>query len=309
MAFPDGLRDWSSPVTVPKDRSTNFTTTLNMTVQPPDGSIAGNGVDFTVEIKYHNVGGERPVLTPHFRAIAGWVDPREVPEDAFLQVGTVGSYDVRIKNLVSNRTVGKTVFDLDLDVTGGLPHTLTDTSVTNMTPEDVSTLPPLANVTLADNGTVELRVWVHAPPGTPEPSAEDVTLEVTMEVDPEAVTTISFPLDVGRITYAVTITPSFQSWNFTVGEDKNVTFKMDSYSNVDVEVGISYDMGGSDAFETVVAPPTNMTLAPEERGVLFTVRLYAAGEVDDEATLVVTLSYGMSQTSSAETLLRISRVA
>ena len=302
VKFKKGYTNWSEPFTVPKDRSTNFTTLLNMSVGPPKWAVGGDREDFVLELEYSK-GDDRVRETPHFRAVVGWIES-EVPDDAFVAVDSVKGFEVSFKNLVKNLTEGDTRFDLDLHIDGDLEYTLTEGNIKNMTPEDVALTPPLQYIDLGNNDTAELLVWVYPPPGTTEVTGLRVMLNVTQEDVPASLTTIGFLLDVAFINYDVSISTPYLVWNFTEEETKNVTFKLVCHSNIDTEVVINYTFTGDEAFQPAEEFPETLTLRPDEvRGL--TLSLFASGNVGDITELTVEISYGLNQGSSVTTELWI----
>jgi membrane-associated protease RseP (regulator of RpoE activity) len=304
IEFKDGTESWSEPFDVGKLASTNFTTYVNFNVTPPADAVLGLRKDHMVQLRIRDPQGSQRNEEVRFRAIVGWIEPRSVPPDSHMPVDMVMSYQVRFKNLVTDLENGTTRFDLALDVEGGLRHTLTDRSVASMTPGEVNTTPPLTLVDLENNETVELRIWIYAPPGTPETSGLRVDLWVARTGVPGSAMALSFGLDVGTISYEVAISSTSTQWSFAQGAEKNVTFDLTCRSNVDTALTINYTMTGPDAFEFALDPVTSMTLSPDETRVL-TVTLFAKGDVDDEVTLRVRIEYGDLQESSVATVLAI----
>jgi len=302
--FKKGIGNWSEPFDVGKYASTNFTTYVNVSLTPPRNANLNLTNDFKFDIRIRDPQGSQRIEETRFRAVVGWVWPRSVPDDVNIPVHKVESYEVKFTNLVTDLDNGTTHFDLALDVEGDLRHTLTDTSVTSMTPEEVNTTLPLTHVDLENNETVDLRIWIYAPPGTPEATDLGVDLWVAKAGEPRSAMPIGFKLDVGTIVYEVTISSSSTRWSFTPEAEKNVTFDLTCHSNVDTEVTINYTMTGPDAFEFAEDPAMSMTLSPEDSRVL-TVALFAKGDVDDEVELRVTIYYGHLQESSVTTVLAI----
>lgn len=304
VKFKKGFENWSEPFELPKNRSTNFTTYINLSITPRSDASLGMREDFHIDIRITDPQLNKKIDGTRFRAIVGWVEPRSVPEDGNIPVDWVESYEVRFKNLVTDRDNGTTHFDLALDVEGGLKYTLTDIGVEDLTPEEVNTTLPLMHVDLPNNGTAQLLIWVYAPPGTPQVSGLQVDLWVAKGGVPASAIPLGFKLDVGTVVHDVTISSPHTRWSFTPGAEKNVTFNLTSHSNVDTEVTISYYMTGPDAFEFAEGPETLLVLAPDETEVL-TVTLFATGDVDDEVTLRVEIEYGNLQGSSVATTLVI----
>ncbi|UCC92774.1 MAG: site-2 protease family protein [Thermoplasmata archaeon] len=304
MRFTDGFEEWSEPFLVSKNRSTNFTTYVNFSMTPQANASLGERYDFVFEIRYTDPQGTTRLIDTRYRAVVGWVEPRFVPEDGDIPVDWVTSYTVRFKNLVTDRDNQTTRFDLALDVEGDLWNTLTDASVSDLTPEEVDSRPPLTHVDLSNNGTAELLIWIYAPPGTEEVSGLRVDLWVARAGVPTSAIPLGFQLDVGTIDYDVTISSPSTRWSFAPDGEKNVTFNLTSHGNVDTMVTISYEMTGPDAFEFSEDPLDTMTLSPGETQVL-TVRLFATGDVDDEVSLKVEIEYGNLQASSVSTTLAI----
>jgi membrane-associated protease RseP (regulator of RpoE activity) len=301
----DGLvTEWSEPFTIAKDKSTNYTTYVNVTVEPPEAAVAGDSVDFVVEVEYTDESDERVRETPHFRAVVGWIEPRDVPEDAFVPVDTVRSFEVSFNNMVTNRSGGDTRFDLDLHIEGDLDYTLTDSNIKNLTREDLALTPPLPHIDLGNNDTAQLLIWVYPPPGTPSATGLQVSLNVTYRGDDSSTTTIGFSLVVSDVVFDVSISSTYLSWNFTKDGIKNVTFRLVSHSTVDTYVAINYSFDGDDAFEFTGTRVEEILLLPgEDRGL--TVVLFAPGDVGDMTELTVEISYGLNQGSSVKTVLRI----
>lgn len=304
VKFKDDIQNWSEPFLIAKDRSDNFTTRINVTVSPPPGAQLGDREDFTVQLRTADPNGKTKVYDSRFRVHVGWIEPRQVPEDSSIPVDWVASFEVRFKNLVANLTTGSTVFDLALDIEGGLSYTLTNTSVEEMTPEEVNSTPPLDRIEMANNETIGLLVWVYAPPGTPTESDLGVDLWVAPSGNPGAMTHLGFHLDVGSIVYDVSVSSPHQQWSFEPAGEKNVIFNLTSHSNVDVNVTIDYGMTGPDAFEFSEEPPAYHMIKPGRTDV-FTVTLYAKGDVDDSVSLKVEISYGVGQASSVTIALVI----
>lgn len=302
ITFKNGYVSWSEPFTVPKDRSTDFTTYINMTVGPPNDADLGDRVDFMVEIKTYDVNGKTHTI--HFRAIVGWIEPLEVPEGATVKVGQVANLEVHFKNTVTNGSHGSTRFDLDLDIDGDIDCTLTESDIENMTPHEIATTPPLSLIELGNNRTAELVVWVYVAPGSPVASDLMVLLKVSPEGAPGSLDTIEFPLSVDTTTHKVAIQMNSLSWEFNEDEMKNITFELRSYGNVDTEVDLFYDLKGDNAFEFVTDPVENVVVQRGGR-LSLSVELNARGELYDEATLTIEARYGDDQISSEQTSLSI----
>jgi len=303
VKFDGPVTEWSDPFTIAKDKSTNYTTYVNVTFELPEDAISGDTVDFVVEVEYTGENDERVKDTPRFRAVVGWIEPRDVPENAFVAVDTVRSFEVVFKNLVTNRSGGDTRFDLDLYIEGDLDYTLTDSNIKNLTPEDVANNPPLPYIDLGNNDTAQLLIWVYPPPGTPSDTDLQVSLNVTFRADNSSKTTIGFPLAVGDVDFDVSISSTFLSWNFSQDETKNVNFRLVCHSTVDTNVSISYSFDPDGDFEITEAPEVLVLSPGEKRGL--TVVIVATGEVDDMTELTVEISYGLNQRSSVTTVLRI----
>jgi len=298
------VTEWSEPFTIAKDKSTNYTTHINITVVTPENAVPGDTVDFVVEVEYTDEDDKRVKVTPRFRAVVGWIGPQDVPPNAFVAVDNVRSFEVGFKNLVTNRSDGDTRFVLDLHIEGGMDYTLTDSNIKNLTPEDVALTPSLPYIDLGNNGTADLLIWVYPPPGTPSATDLQVFLNITLQSDDSSTTTIGFPLAVGDVVYDVSISSTFTSWNFTKDEIKNVTFRLVCHSTVDTHVAINFTFNGDEAFEFAETPVEDLVLLPDEdRG--FTVVLLAMGNVGAITDLTVEISYGSNQGSSVTTVLRI----
>ncbi len=304
LTFKRGVENWSEPFDVGKLKSQNFTTRINVTFKPPADAALGDRNDFRIELKFRDPQNGQAIEDARFRAIVGWVEPRSVPDDGAIPIDWVRDFEVRFKNTVTDLDNGTTRFDLALDVEGGLRSTLTDGNVTGMTPEEVNTTPPLEWVDLSNNGTAALRIWLYAPPGTSETENISVRLWVAKSDLPRSAMAMGFMVDVIDIDYQVSIVSSSSRWSFAPDGQKNVTFDLVCRSNVDTEVTISYSLTQPGTFVVVGQPVTSMTLSPDETQVL-TVTLFAAGDVDDEATLRVTIEYGNFQESSVTTTLAI----
>lgn len=304
IEFPKGIESWSSSFAINKDSDKNHTTLINLTMSPQEGLDLGQRKDVVVEIKYTDPNQGGRTEDARFRAKVGWVEPREVPDDSNVPLDMVRNYTVRFKNLVTHPDNGTTRFNVSLDVEGGLWHTLTNLSVVNLTPEEVSTTPPLDHVLLPNNGTAELRIWLYAPPGTLEASGLHVDLWVAQDGVPVSAMPIGFLVNVGTVDYQVSISSPHTQWSFAKDSQKNVTFNLTSRGNVDTEVSITYEMTGPDAFEFVGTPESSLVLVPDETRIL-TVVLFAKGDVDDTTTLRVEIEYGNLQGSSVSTILTI----
>ena len=306
IKFPDGIRNWSEPFDVLKDRSTNFTTYVNLSVSPGPDLDLGDWRHFVVEIKYVSPPPSQATgkEDTRFRATVGWINPRHVPEDSTIPVDWVENFEVRFTNAVMRPDNRTTRFDLALNVEGGLRYTLTDSTVENMTSEEVNTTPPMAYIDLLNNGTARLMIWVYAPPGTPETTGLRVNLTVAVSGMPGTATLLGFGLDVGTEIYDVSISSPNEQWSFTPGTEKNITFALTSHSNVDTLVTINYSLTGPDGFEILEVPETPRILHPDDSEIL-TFVVFANGDVDDEVTLRVTIEFGVMQGSFAATSLVI----
>ncbi len=304
IEFPKGILEWSEPFNIGKDSTTNYTTLVGMAVSPPVDTELGSRKDFVVEVRYTDPNGGGRTEDVHFRAKVGWVEPREVPGEENIPVDMVRNYTLSFKNLVAHPENGTTIFNLSLDVGNDLWHTLTGTDVTHMAPEDVQSTPPLGNLSLANNETGEVRVWVYAPPGTTEETDVPVSLWIGQDGVVESQMAIVFRLNVGTVDYQVSISSPHTQWSFAKDSAKNVTFNLTSRGNVDTQVTITYELTGPDAFEYARDPETSLVLAPDETRIL-TVVLFAKGDVDDTVTLRVEIEYGNLQGSSVSTILKI----
>lgn len=306
IKFPDGILNWSKPFDVPKDRSTNFTTYVNMSISPGPDLDLGDWRHFVVEIKYVSPPPSQATgkEDTRFRATVGWIDPRHVPEDSTIPVDWVEGFEVRFTNAVMRPDNSTTRFDLALNVEGGLRYTLTNSTVEDMTPEEVNTTPPMAYVDLLNNGTARLLIWVYAPPGTPETTGLRVDLWVAVSGMPGTASLLGFNLDVGTVLYDVSIRSTHTQWSFDPGTEKNITFNLTSHSNVDALVNITFTLTGPDGFEILETPVSPRVIEPGHSELL-TVVVFASGDVDDEETLSVEIKFGVMQGSSAGTSLVI----
>jgi hypothetical protein len=271
-------------------------------MSPGPSHEVGNRTDFVVEVRFTDPNNNRGTDFARFRATVGWVVPVDVPSEDNVPLDEVINYTVRFKNLVSHPDNGTTRFNVSLALEGPLSYTLTGPNVTDMTPGEVNTTPPLDHVLLANNGTADLRVWVYAAPDVTQTPGVQVELLVGRDGEPRSLTTIGFVLNVGTVVYEVSLSSTDLQWSFVQGSSKNVTFNMVNRGNVQTLVTIAYDLTGAASFD--IGGPSSLTLAPGEERVL-PVEVRATGEVDDSATLKVEISYGNLQTSSASTLLEI----
>jgi hypothetical protein len=305
IKFDEGLKNWSEPFEIDKDRSNNYTKRINLTMTPGPSLAMGNKTDVVVEVKFTDPNKNKGTRFARFLAVHGWVKPIEVPGEESIPLDEVKNYTISFKNVVNHPENGTTRFNLSLMVDGPLSYTLTGQDVTDMTPGEVNTTPPLDHVLLTNNGTADLRVWVYAAPDVNQTPGVQVALLVGRDGEPRSLTTIGFVLNVGTVVYEVSISTTDLQWSFVQGSTKNVTFNMVNRGNVQTQVTIEYDLTGAEAFD--IDGPPSLTLAPGEVRVL-PVEVRATGEVDDTATLKVEISYGNLQTSSASTLLEITVV-
>jgi membrane-associated protease RseP (regulator of RpoE activity) len=304
IKFPNGVEKWSDPFSVPKNRSTNFTTYVNFSIQPHPNATLGEKNDFTFEFKFKDPQGKSRLDDAHFRAIVGWFEPRSVPEDDSIPIDWVANYTVRFKNLVTDLDNDTTPFNLALIVEGDLIRTLTNSTVDKMTPDQINSTLPLNLVELENNGTAELKIWVYAPPGTPETTDILVKLWVATPGVPQSALALSFLLDVGTVVHDVAISSPSDRWSFALDGEKNVTFTITSRSNVDSIVTIVPTFSVPDVFDFAKDPEVSLTLSPDETRVL-TFTLFAIGELDEEAVLRVKIEFGNLQDASAATTLVI----
>jgi membrane-associated protease RseP (regulator of RpoE activity) len=297
VKFKNNITSWSQAINVPKHRDDNYTTRVNLTITPPPMSELGNRTDLVFQIKITDPQGGSKKSDTHFRVWVGWIDPRESPGATNIAIGSPEGLPVRFKNTVNDPAGNHTRFDIALDVEGDMRYTLVDASLGNMTPEDINATPPLNYVELANNGTADLVVWLYAPPGSEEANGLVVDLWVAKAGEPVSLTNIGFQVDVGMVSYAISISPQSTEWSFTQGEEKNVRFDLISDSNVGATVTITYNISDPDAFEFSETPPAFKEIAKQDKEPI-TVVVFAKGDVDDTSKLSIWINYGNNQGSS-----------
>ncbi len=301
VEYKEAKSTWGS-VAISKDRSTNYTTLINITVTPPEGADLGLRETFTVEVTYTSEDGDPLWLTPHFMVTVGWIIPRDVPVAAYVAVDSVNSFELGFKNRVFEGNGTQTVFDLDLVIDGYLEYTLTEASVDNLTAQDIKDTPPLPTVVLGNNDSAELRVWVLAPVGT----VVVTDLHARLLVSPRDGSSVSIPfdffIDVVNPIYDVSIVPLFNTVEFHVDEEKSVPFQLVSRSTVDVNVRFSHSYDGTNWAMTQY--DEELTLSVDYNQV-HSVRMFANGDVGSQTSLEIEIVYGPNWNQRASATIEL----
>ncbi len=298
------LTNWSEPFTVARDKSSNFTTLIDIEVWPPGDAEQGDMVDFVVEVLWHDAEGISQTHSATFRAVVGWIEFLEVPEDAIIAQGAVESFDVSFRNLVTAPLDGTTTYQFSLSIEGGMVHTLAHRSDDNLTAQEVANTLPITHMDMENNATAELRIWVHAPEGFDEPSALVVLLVVHIPDQHVSRSDITFQLTVFDPILDIVLTSTETDWNFRKGEEKHVTFHIKSHANINATVHFSYALNNTDAFWPMQPLVEETVLSPNEFRILV-VNVLAKGDGGDDGTLTVDILYGDGQSGSASTALHI----
>jgi membrane-associated protease RseP (regulator of RpoE activity) len=291
--------DWGQ-LNIRKDRSTNFTTTLNLTIAPLPGVELGQRNDLVMEFKYKDGEGRTKRLFAHVRVTAGWleVDEETLPANAYVEIDGIASYDLAFDNLVYDNNDNATVFILDLDVPEGLIYTLTHSPVSNLTAETIGEIDPLERIGLRNNDSAALRLWFHAPKGTMEATDLPVIFNISLVDDPFVIVSIIFPLDIRNATYSVDIdgdTPV----RFDKDEVKHVAFTLDSESNIDVTVDLTYDV---DLTNWTILDSRDSLTVPAFTQQTFTLQMSADGEVGTISDLEIEITFGPSSKKKSVTI-------
>ncbi len=275
-------------IEVLKSKSESFLTRLNVSVAAPNGSDLGLRETFTVEIRYANDKDQDVLVYAKFTATVGWIEPREVPANTLLAIDRVVEVPLRLKSHVHGARGEETRFLLGLSVPGGAEGLLTNGSVANVTVDDVRSMGSLGEVALTDNGTVNLRLWLYAAPGTPLASG----LQADLSFEPEGTNmTIVLPVafDIVNPIYDVALFPQYENVTFRSGEQRAVAFQLLSRSTVDVTVRFTYTVDGPDF--TIVEKEDELVLPPGYDQVK-SVTIDPVGDVGAHSELVIEMVYG-----------------
>jgi membrane-associated protease RseP (regulator of RpoE activity) len=276
-------------ITAGKDRSTNYTTRLVMTITPKEGARSYERVDFIFEVAYENENGRVRVLRPKLTVTVGWMDP--TVRDGLVEVGSPTAIPVSFRNWVYHSNGSETLWDLDLDIPGDLDFTLTNDSVGDLTAEEVGRVSPLASVRLGNNDTAALLVWIFAPNGTPQTLDVPVLLGATLAEDPARVFHLTFSVDMVPALYNVSLISFSNAYYFDYAskETKYIPFRVVSNSTVPVTFDIGYEF--DEANWTATEKDGTGSLGPGEFRD-YHIILSVVGEVGARSDLVITIDYG-----------------
>jgi membrane-associated protease RseP (regulator of RpoE activity) len=288
---------------VNKDRSKNFTTTLNITVTPRNGTDLGQRDDLIFEVKYQEPGGKWKWYFPKFRVTAGWITPAEVSPNAYVEVGRVADIRVEFDNNIYHPSGEPVRFDLAIEAPSFLSYTLTNSSTTNLTSEQIGTMAPLDHILLGNNDSAELRLWLFAPEGTAEVPDRLAHLTVTVPDEPNAtIPVIPILFDVRLAAYDVSIDADSPQY-FDFGEEKSVGFTLESDSNVVVEVQLSYILEDTVNW-TITSSKDVITMDPYEVDT-FTLTIAAQGDAGTISTMEIEITYGPDLSKKASKIIQL----
>jgi membrane-associated protease RseP (regulator of RpoE activity) len=270
-------------------RSTNFTTTVDMTITPREGAGLYERVDFTLEVAYEDENEKVKVLRPKLTVTVGWLEP--TTQDGLVEVGTPTAIPISFRNWVFHSNGTDTLWDVGLEIPGDLDYTLTNDSVENLTAVQVGQLEPMAQVGLGNNDTADLLVWVFAPNGTPQTLDVPVNLTVTLAEDPTKEFDLSFIVDVVPALYNVSLIAFSNAYYFDYSamETKYIPFRVISNSTVPVSFAITYEFDENNW--TATEKDEVGSLEPGESKD-FHIILAIEGEVGARSDLVVTVDFG-----------------
>ena len=271
------VTSWSESFTVDRDESSNFTTPIGIEVGPPSDAEQGDRVGFVVEALWPDVDGILQTSEARFGAVVGWIDVLEVPEDSMIGQGTVTSFDVSFKNLVTAPLEGTTTFQFSLSMGGGLDHTLTDRSVEDLTAQEVASTPAMTHLEMENNGTAELRIWVISQEWVDGPVELEVLLAVHVPDQPASRTGITFQLTVFDPVHDIVLVSNEADWYFRKGEEKEVTFLITSRGNLDTTIEFTYTVNQTDAFRPMQPLVEEMVLSHSEVRTLAVIVLAMLG--------------------------------
>jgi len=298
------LTNWSGSFTVDRDKSSNFTTPIGIEVGPPSDAEQGDIAGFVVEVLWQDADGVYQTRQARFRAVVGWIEVLEIPEDSIIGQGTVTSFDVSFKNLVTAPLERTTTYQFSLSMGGGMDHTLTDRSVDNLTPQEVASTPVMTHLDMENNGTAELRIWVIAQEWVAGPIELEVLMAVSIPDQQASRSEITFQLTVFNPVHDIVLTSKKTDSYIRKGEEKEVTFRIESEGNLDTTVEIAYTVNHTDAFRPMQPLVEEMVLSPSDVRTLVVIVL-AWGDVGDNGTLTIDLRYGDGQIDSTFTELHI----
>ena len=115
---------------------------------------------------------------------------------------------------------------------------------------------------------------------------------------------ITFQVTVFNPVHDIVLTSTETDWNFRKGEEKQVTFRIESLGNLDTTVEFTYTANHTDDFRPMEPLLEEVVLSPTD-GMILVVNILARGDVGDDGTLTVDILYGDGQSGSAVTALHI----
>jgi hypothetical protein len=163
-------------------------------------------------------------------------------------------------------------------------------------------MPPIATVALGNNDSAELRVWVHAPPGTPVATDLHALLLVSPRDGSGLAIPMDFTIDVVNPIYDVSIVPLFNTVEFHVDEEKSVPFQLVSRSTVDVTLRFSYSFDETDWVMTQSDDELTLTV---DYNQVHSVRMFADGEVGSRTSLEIEIEYGPNWNQRASATIEL----
>jgi hypothetical protein len=272
-----------------KDKSTNFTTQLNLSLRPPDGAELGDRETFTIGIYYQDGGGTWHPSFEKFTATVGWFEPKDVPEVIHVAIDTMTGVPVTIKSRVHDGEGNAPVpFSMALVLPQGIEGTVTAGNRTELTVQEMRAGQPLGGVALRDNETATVRVWLYAAPGTPVGDGLVANLSVRPS-GTNATGRVTLPFDVVNPIYDVGIIPSSDDVEFQKGVQKTVAFQLVSRGTVDVTVRLNYTI---DSTNFTIVSRVDEILLPPGADLTKSITIDPSGEVGSASTLVVSITYG-----------------
>jgi membrane-associated protease RseP (regulator of RpoE activity) len=272
-----------------KDKSTNFTTYLNLTLRPPGGADLGERETFTIGIYYQDGGGTWHPSFEKFTATVGWFELKDAPGLTHVAIDTMTDVPVTIKSRVHDGEGADPVpFSMALVLPPGIEGTVTEANRTELTVQEMRAGQPLGGVALRDNETATVRVWLYAAPGTPVGDGLVANLSVRPN-GTNATGRVTLPFDVVNPIFDVGIIPSSDDVEFQKGVQKTVAFQLVSRSTVDVTVRLNYTIDSANF--TIVSRVDEIVLPPGA-DLTKSITIDPSGEVGAASTLVVSITYG-----------------
>jgi membrane-associated protease RseP (regulator of RpoE activity) len=285
-------RDDFQEMQLPKDPKTNFTTYVNFTVTPGPNANQGDRKSFEVIVAYENEAERDVTHFPKFTVTVGWIEVEETPGRSDLTVGILQDYEVKFKNLVHPHPNASTDFNLSFALLDGIDHAITFANITALTVEELYEVESIESLSLGDNETAALRVWLYAPPGTEEREGQLVELTVSLADEPNVTSSLDFTLDVYGPP-VITIEPLYPTVSFVKNTEKEVFYRVVSDGHMDVRARFTFNFSNEwdDVNWTIVENADEERTIEAGSNQTWSLKIYATGEVGTETDLVITVSH------------------